>query len=248
MNLVIDIGNTAVKFIIFDERGACIHQYESKNGDIVPLKRLLEQTPVKRAIISAVAETDEPLSSFLKAMDPKPLWLNEHTILPIRNAYGTPHTLGTDRLAAVVGAGVDFPFRNVLVVDVGTCITYDLITADGYYCGGNIAPGMRMRFQAMHEHTARLPLVGFEGDWPPPLGHTTKEALTSGVLWGIKAEIEAYIHILQTKTDNLQVILTGGDGHIFHKQLVKNYKNITIDEVLVARGLNRILEYNEKEI
>lgn len=248
MNLVIDIGNTAVKFIIFDKQGVCVHQCESKCGDTVPLKKLLEQTPVERAIISAVAETDEPLSSFLATMTPKPLWLNEHTRLPIRNAYGTPHTLGTDRLAAVVGAEVDFPCCNVLVVDVGTCITYDLITADGYYRGGNIAPGMRMRFQAMHEHTARLPLIGFEGNWPSPLGHTTKEALTSGVLWGIKAEIEAYIHMLHCKTDNLKVILTGGDGHVFHDQLAKNYKNITIDELLVARGLNRILEYNEKEI
>lgn len=248
MNLVIDIGNTAVKFIIFDEQGACLHQCESTCGNIAPLKKLLEQTPVNRAIVSAVAEAEEPLSLYLKHMEPKPIWLTGHTRLPIRNAYGTPHTLGTDRLAAVVGARVDFPSRNVLVVDVGTCITYDLITADGYYHGGNIAPGMRMRFQAMHEHTARLPFVEFDGNWPHPLGHTTKEALTSGVLWGIKAEIEAYISMLQHKTDDLHVILTGGDGHIFHEKLVKSHKNVILDETLVARGLNRILEYNENEI
>ncbi len=248
MNLVIDIGNTAVKFITFDRQGACVHQRESRKGDVAPLKNLLEQTPVGRAIVSAVAETDEPLSSFLKTLEPRPLWLTEHTRLPIRNAYGSPGSLGTDRLAAVVGAQVLFPSCNVLVVDLGTCITYDLITRDGCYRGGNIAPGMRVRFQSMHEHTARLPLVDFEGEWGNLLGRDTKEALTGGVLWGIKSEIEAYIGMLQRETDGLQVILTGGDAPVFCERINRDYANVAIDEILVARGLNRILEYNEKEI
>ncbi len=248
MNLVIDIGNTAVKFIAFDQQGACVHQCESRYGDVAPLKELLEQTPVGCAIVSAVAETEEPLSSFLKTLEPRPLWLTEHTRLPIRNAYGSPASLGTDRLAAVVGAQVVFPSCNVLVVDLGTCITYDLITGDGCYRGGNIAPGMRMRFQSMHEHTARLPLVGFEGEWGNLLGRDTKEALTSGVLWGIKSEIENYISRLQQETGSLKVVLTGGDASVFYEQISKDYANVAIDEILVARGLNRILEYNENEI
>ena len=248
MNLVIDIGNTAVKFFVFDGNGNCVRQSEGGCGDVAPLERLLEEVQVDHTIVSAVADTKEPLTSLIDSLRPKPLRVDEQTSLPIRNAYGSPHTLGTDRLAAVVGACAAFPGKDVLVIDMGTCITYDLVTSDGCYQGGNIAPGMRLRFQSMHEHTARLPLVSFDGEWEEGMGRTTEEALKLGVLQGILAETVACIRSLQQAKKDLQVVLTGGDSPVFYGQISKKYTNVAIDSMLVANGLNRILEYNGKEI
>ena len=132
----------------------------------------------------------------------------------------------------------------MLIIDAGTCITYEVIDAQGNYWGGNIAPGMQMRLHALHEHTARLPLVSAEGP-VPGMGYDTETAIRSGVLRGMKYEIEGYIKSMRAKYPKLLVFLTGGDKINFDSKI----KNIIFaDKYIVPRGLNKILDYNYGKI
>jgi len=149
--------------------------------------------------------------------------------------------LGKDRIAAVTGAWSMFPAKNILAIDAGTCITYDLITSNGEYLGGGISPGIRMRFQAMHTFTGKLPLVEPE-DFDELIGRSTRESLLSGVYNGVMAEISELIRLYGKKFDDLTVILTGGDHVFLHNKL-----KISIFAVpeLVLLGLNEIFDYND---
>ncbi len=168
------------------------------------------------------------------------LWLDHRTPLPLANAYQTPHTLGTDRMAAAVGAWSEAPGHNILIIDAGTCVTYDIVSAAGIYEGGNIAPGLRMRLQAMHEFTQRLPLV----DIPlrlPWLGRNTTEALQAGGVGGMLLEMGGMITRYRRRLENLKVFLTGGDANFFGNHLKRR---IFVSPELVLKGLNQILLYN----
>ena len=209
MNLIIDIGNTVAKCVVFDGNDVAEHQL-ADNRTLDGLVQLAVRTRPQRAILSSVV----PLNSDMRrrlALLPCPLTeLTHATPVPIRNGYRTPQTLGSDRLAAVVGAASLKPGKDLLVVDAGTCITYDLIDATGLYHGGNIAPGLHMRLAAMHHYTGKLPLVGAEGE-TPLTGYDTQTAIRSGVLRGMKYEIEGYIHSMRRKFPELVIFLTGGD-------------------------------------
>lgn len=164
------------------------------------------------------------------------------TPIPIKIRYGTPQTLGTDRIAAAVAAATLLPGRNVMIVDVGTCITFDFVNANGEYIGGNISPGPSMRFKALHQFTARLPKVERRGI-TPEIGTTTMTAIRSGVLHGIKYEIEGYINAYAKKIPDLHIYMTGG-VHLnlnLHEGCV-----ISTDDYIVPKGLNKILLYNEE--
>jgi len=243
MNLIIDIGNTSIKWVIFHQN-ALIWHYEGGRNDVTGLREAFLMGNITAAIVSAVAEPGDDLRAALNEMNCQLLWLSAEIPIPIENTYTTPATLGSDRLAAVVGAHATLPKDHVLVTDMGTCITYDLIDSEGVYRGGNIAPGMKMRFESMHRQTEHLPLVKKEGEWPRKMGSNTVEALRGGVLWGIAAEVEYYIDFLRRLKPSLKVILTGGDAHFFENCI--NREGILVDDLLVARGLNRILAYNEK--
>lgn len=160
--------------------------------------------------------------------------------VPIINKYATPETLGYDRLADAVGAHVIYPNNPVLVVDFGTAITYDLVTAAGEYLGGNISPGAGIRFRALNEFTRSLPL-GKLPDCAGLLGDCTGNAIENGIATGILMETEGYIDALQKKFSGLKTIFTGGDANYFAKR-VKNPIFATSD--LIFYGLNAILEYN----
>lgn len=242
MNLIIDIGNTSVKWVVF-HKNAVVWRYEGGRNDVTGLREAFLQGSISAVIVSAVAEVGNDLHVALQEVDCPLLWLSAETPMPIKNVYTTPATLGSDRLAAVVGAHAAMPDDDVLVTDMGTCITYDLMDCGGAYRGGNIAPGMNMRFESMHRQTEHLPLVKADGEWPPEIGRSTEEALRGGVMWGIVAEVEHYIDYLRTLRPNLKVILTGGDAHFFQNCINKG--GILVDDLLVARGLNRILAYNE---
>ena len=170
------------------------------------------------------------------------LYLGADTPLPVENLYETPRTLGYDRMAAVVGANALCPGRDLLVIDAGTCITYEFIDASGRYHGGNISPGLQMRFKALHQFTGRLPQVQAEGRLLP-LGKDTDTAIRSGVLQGMEYEISGYIQTMKHKYPELLVFLTGGNEFSFDT----NLKNIIFaDKFLVLKGLNRILNYNDR--
>lgn len=243
MNLVIDIGNTSIKAAIFDENQLVETIYQPGHS-LEFLSDYLVSFPVDCAIIASVVELDERGREWLKNLDIPILKLDYTTPIPVINLYETPETLGYDRLAAVVGANEQFPGRDILVIDAGTAITYEFIDAQSRYHGGNISPGMQMRFKALNQYTSRLPLVEAKGRILS-MGVDTETAIRSGVIKGIEHEISGYITSLKHKYPELLVFLTGGDEFSFDT----NVKNIIFaDSFLVLKGLNRILNYNNGRI
>lgn len=239
MFLVIDIGNTTQKIAVFDVTGEEIVVFRYNYLDINVLKTIFEQYEVEAAIVSAVGSVDEDLLS----------WLDSHTKLvrfsptlrlPFPLDYATPDTLGTDRIAGAAGAQAIFPNCNLLVIQAGTCLVTDLVTVQDGYQGGSIAPGLRMRFQALHDHTAHLPLLE-----PQPIdgftGKSTRDSILSGVINGMICEIDGFIRHYQAHYPDIQVVLTGGDAD-YLKDFIKN--RIFAAQNLVLLGLYKILKYN----
>ena len=167
------------------------------------------------------------------------LHVTGETPAPVKVAYRTPATLGADRLAAVVGAVTLVPQTDLMVIDAGTCITYDFVDAAGLYVGGNISPGVEMRLEALHARTARLPRIDVDGGEVPDLGYDTDTAIRAGVVRGIGYELQGCIRHHQKRFPNLKIFLTGGDRYAFSDAL---RRNILTDSHLVARGLNRLLK------
>ena len=242
MNLIIDIGNTCVKLVCFNE-GKVVEEQRTDKDDAVALQSFCSRYPFSRGICSSVSDISEEYSAALSSL---PFSMMEFksgiTRVPIINKYNTPLTLGSDRLAAVVGANWLQPGRDVLVIDIGTCVTFDFINSIGEYLGGNISPGPTMRLKALNHFTARLPFVERRGD-TPDFGTDTTTAIRSGAMNGIKYEIEGYIHSFLAKYPQLFVYLTGG-VHL-NLQFSENL-SIFADDFIVPKGLNRILEYNNE--
>jgi type III pantothenate kinase len=236
MNLIIDIGNTVAKIAVFDGENMLEQMYDS-NQELPRLKEMFERyRPENAAVVSVIDLTDDARRE-LNSLPIPILYIDHHTPLPIKNLYETPETLGYDRVAAVVGAFDRFPGRNVLIVDSGTCITYEFINSDGEYLGGNISLGVSMRLKALHSFTGHLPLVQFAGR-DVDMGVDTETAIRAGVMKGMEYEIAGYINSLEEKYDDLLVFLTGGKQFPFESNLKSS---IFVDKFLVLRGLNRIL-------
>lgn len=246
-NLTIDIGNTSVKVAHFDGtrlKGCCRIVWPQPQR----LEAFIREFKPDSAIVSSTASTDvtEAVEQIAAEHCSRVLRLTHETLLPIRLDYRTPQTLGRDRIATAVAAWeITRQMQeacDVLVVDAGTAVTYDLVTADGCFAGGNIAPGLALRFKALHEHTGRLPLVGIEGD-TPLMGYDTETAIRSGVLLGLLGEVKNHIADLRLSHPGMKVFLTGGDGLLLFDRL--DVEDIVYNEYLAAEGLNRILLYNQ---
>jgi len=241
MHLIADVGNTRTKLYLF----ACGEPVEA---DCAPadaaatVARWAATYEIDACALSVVGPPDAALEQALQAVGCPVLRVTGTTPVPLQNAYSTPETLGPDRLAAVVGAASLKPGRPLLVVDVGTCIKYDFVTASGRYLGGNISPGMGMRFRALHEFTACLPLVDGSAPVCEP-GHSTETAIRAGVVHGMRLEIEGYIRFMEKKHPGLLIFLTGGDRANFCKP---SKNRIFANCNLVAYGLERILEHHLK--
>lgn len=239
MNLIIDIGNSITKVAVFEQENL-LELHHTKSLNIGFLEKLLKVHACDKGILSSVK--DYPLSVGE--------WLNKHlnyflvfstkSKLPFQNEYTTNTTLGHDRIAAVAGAYYEFPGRNVLIIDMGTCITYDLLTANGIYKGGSISPGVYMRLKAMHSFTGKLPKLKFEVPGEVPAAGT-KDAMLTGVYWGIVHEVNGFVEKYKQQYNPLEVILTGGDGK--HFDFVFKSEIFAVPN-LVLTGLNKILEYN----
>lgn len=240
MNLLIDIGNSLTKLAMAD--GLKITPWQTFHDpslrDFDYLVSQMEQPG--NCILSGSGEILPGLHELLASRFSKVIQLTHQTPVPVKLHYETKESLGMDRLAAVVGAHSLYPGHNCLVIDTGTAITLDLVTKDGIFMGGNISPGIRLRFLSLHEHTARLPLLEPGGDFPL-LGSSTEKAIRSGILNGVRYELQGYMEELQKKYSPLLVILTGGDAPLLSKYL---QPGIIIDLNLIFAGLNRILEYN----
>lgn len=243
VKLIIDIGNTVAKLVAFEGEEP-IEEIKTNNETLAALPAFANKYHFECGIVGSVIGIPDAVEETLNSMSFPILRFTPDTPIPICNKYKTPHTLGSDRLAAAVGASILKPGKDILIIDAGTCITYDVIDAKKNYWGGNIAPGMQMRLHALHEHTVRLPLVQAEGD-VPGLGYNTETAIRSGVLRGMKYEIEGYIKSMRAKYPNLLVFLTGGDKINFDTN-IKN--SIFADKFIVPRGLNKILDYNYDKI
>lgn len=239
MNLLsIDIGNTNSKAAVY----AAGKELAFSFGSGLSLELLEEwksRYGIRHAVVSAVADDARlPMARLAQLFElHKP---DAFSPMPFRVAYRTPQTLGTDRLACMAGAHALFPGLNVLVLQCGTCLTADLLTAGGVYEGGSIAPGMYMRFKALNAYTSRLPLVGPDTDIPL-FGRTTEEAIQAGVLQGFLSECEGLIRKYSTEYKQLKVILTGGDA-----DLVQDKIKMTTFALpnLVLYGLMTILKYD----
>ncbi|MFC2090444.1 type III pantothenate kinase [Bacteroidota bacterium] len=241
MNLVIDLGNTYGKIAVCEGTEIIESAISEKitNREIAYFINTYEE--IYGAIFSSVANHSRELIDYLDSSVDYFLELSINTPLPFINHYKTPATLGYDRIAAVCGAHTIFPGKNVLVIDAGTAVTYDLITSKGEYLGGNISPGMVMRFKALNKFTNRLPMLEANDAYVKSIGTTTEEAVTSGVVNGLVYEIESYISKLSSTYRNLQVVLTGGDAKSFDNNLKSS---IFVVSHLNLIGLNRILDYN----
>ncbi|HAN20042.1 MAG: hypothetical protein A2X13_07240 [Bacteroidetes bacterium GWC2_33_15] len=240
MNLTIDIGNTRCKYAIIEKSDIIEVRIES-DISLEHIREIVNNYPrVSKAILSTVRQIDFLIISQLESMFDAFVLLTEDTKIPIENLYKTKNTLGKDRLAAVVGANNIFPNTNVLVIDLGTAITYDFINENNQFMGGNISPGLEMRYKALHHFTRQLPLLEKENEFDLIADHT-KGAIISGVQNGIIFEIEGYINLFNQKFDELIIILSGGDANFFDKKL-KN--TIFVNSNLNLIGLNRILEFN----
>ncbi|RLD88074.1 MAG: pantothenate kinase [Bacteroidetes bacterium] len=238
--LIIDIGNTLVKIAVFDDDyTTTIEQLPVLT--IESLQKMLIQYPdIKSAIISSVrfypVEIDHWLEEHFLHIS-----LNPSTPLPFINKYATPETLGKDRVAGAAAAIKIFPHSNVLVIDAGTSITYDLITANKNYLGGGISPGIQMRFKALHTFTDKLPLIE-NIEETSLIGINTKTSLLSGVLNGVLAEVDGIIDRYLQQHNPLKIIISGGDYKYFDKKL-KN--SIFATPNIVMQGLIEILKFNE---
>ena len=196
------------------------------------------------AIVSSVVDLSAEARSRLENLPCPLLWFRAGTPVPLVNRYRTPESLGTDRLAAAVGAWSLHPGKPLLIIDAGSCITFDFVTAEGEYLGGNISLGLHARLQAIDHFFPRLPLVDVEGP-VPELGYDTATAIRSGVFEGMKYEIQGYIDALKAKYPQLLVFLTGGDKINFENTIKSR---IFADQILVPRGLNHILRYNQGRV
>ncbi|WP_114777633.1 type III pantothenate kinase [Botryobacter ruber] len=236
-SIAIDIGNTGTKYGIFEGEALVDQGYFENRQQLPP--QLLHQS-FDHAIVASVAGDTQFIKTRL-AVSGSFLELSAQTALPVRNGYKTPETLGADRKAVAVGAHYFFPGRNCLVIDAGTCITYDFTDSSGQYHGGGIAPGLGMKFKALHNFTGRLPLVQQTENAFSLIGQTTEESIRSGVLAGTLAEVKGIMAEYLQKAPDLVVILCGGDAGFFETNLKGR---IFVIPELVLIGLQRILVYN----
>ncbi|MEI7662989.1 MAG: type III pantothenate kinase [Bacteroidota bacterium] len=239
MDLILDLGNTNKKLALFD-KGEITDLIQFPILTLKSVKEFIRlHKGISNCILSSVIPHRLSLTRFLSS-SLNFIELNETTPVPIVNLYRTPKTLGKDRLAAAVaGAGL-FPGKNVLVVNAGTCITYDFVTENNEYLGGSISPGILMRFHALHTFTGKLPLVSFH-DQGILTGTDTRESILSGVLTGAVAEIEGITARYQQKYPELKIILSGGDQKYFDKRLKIS---IFAQPNIVLHGLQQILAFN----
>ena len=241
MNIVIDQGNTSAKVAFFYEY-KLFTSFIFKPLTVDKLRKLLNKFSPSYGILCSVAEINLEITELLNAALLKFYVFDQTLKLPVQINYKTPQTLGKDRVAAIVGAWRNHKNKNILVIDSGTAITYDLLDASGVYLGGNISPGMTIRFKALNKYTKRLPLIDEQGDLPK-LGYDTETAIRSGVVGGIVKEMDAYINEYKKQYPGLLIFLTGGHSFYFETKL----KNSTFaDGNLVLAGLNEILNYQNE--
>jgi type III pantothenate kinase len=236
--LCFDFGNTRLKYAIFEDR-------ELKEVLVLPdaqpgtIENVLEQHHPDKTILSSVIKHDPAIETVL-ATHSNFHQLSYQSKLPVSTPVGKPETIGADRLALVVAAVDLYPKQHSLVIGLGSCITFNFINKFNEFLGGSISPGLEMRFKAMHEYTAQLPLIKPDANFPL-VGYDTRTNILSGVILGMSKEIDGIVDEYVLKYSNFNVLLTGGDMAFF----VPHIKNkIFADPYLIYKGLYAISEFN----
>ena len=241
MNLTIDVGNTLYKFAIFNGNILVEKQRCEKQDVIQHIKQLFISYPeITHCILSSVGSLSSQAITLLEELTSVHV-LSHLSKIPYTNTYKTPETLGPDRIALVAAAAMKFPKKDVLVIDGGSAITYDFLSADNQYIGGSIAPGIAMRYKSLHNFTVKLPLLEKTASIAM-IGNSTEAAIHSGVIQGVTFEIDGVIHQYKDQYPDLTIILTGGDAHFLRDRL-KN--DIFANSNFLLEGLNYILELNK---
>lgn len=238
MNLAIDFGNTRVKAALFDNSQLIDSRVYANVDELIADTVFLAKAHY--LVIGTVTQAHLRLMEFVSGKK-QCLLFEASTPIPVKNNYKSASTLGSDRIAASVGAFSFFPSQNVLTIDAGTCIKYNFVNDKNEYLGGAISPGLPMRLKAMNYYTSRLPLIEMNTDYNKLIGQTTEESILSGALIGAAAEVDEFINRYKEQYPGLIVVLTGGDSPYLAKQL-KN--RIFARPELVLAGLNTILNYN----
>jgi type III pantothenate kinase len=241
MNLIVDVGNTKIKFAVFKEVDLIEKMLSDSSKALETLELILQKYDgIKKTILSSTAKV--PVDFFnLLSSKLQLIQFSHESQLNFVNNYTTPDTLGLDRIALVSAAASIFPQTNVLVIDAGTCITFDFIDKKGIYQGGAISPGLQMRFKAMHSFTENLPFITNNLNVDRYIGKSTEEAMKVGVVKSICYEIDGYIEDYRTDYEDLTVVLTGGDYNLLSAS-IKN--SIFATQNFLLKGLNQILQLN----
>ncbi len=240
MILTIDVGNTNVKVAVFKQFNIIDKFVFQKNNFQNNFQIIFKKYPNHaKAVLASVAKLDEKDSVWL-INQIEVIEINSDSIFPFKNEYNTPNTLGIDRRVLASGAVLQYPNQHVLIIDAGTCITYDFITNKNEYLGGAISPGLRLRYHALHDYTAKLPLL--ENNLPDNfIGNSTDQSIHSGVVNGLCYEIDGFISEFSVKNEQFTIILTGGDA-IFLADRLKS--TIFADENFLLKSLHQLYTYS----
>ncbi len=242
MILAIDIGNTRVKYAVF-ETNTIIETNAFLHVDLeINIQKILKKYQKIAAIVCATVKSRENNELFFVPNSVIVHYINREMRFPFQNHYGSPQTLGIDRMVLAAGASLQYPQHNKLVIDAGTCITYDFINRDNIYLGGAISPGIKLRYESLHNFTANLPLLSLE-EPENIIGNSTNQSLHSGVINGIRFEIEGFINELKLNENKFIIILTGGDA-IFLAKPLKN--TIFANSNFLLESLNSLYQYQIK--
>ena len=240
MVLTIDVGNTNVKVAVFKQFNLLDKFVFQKNNFQNNFQIVFKKYPNhKTAVLSSVSLLDEKDIIWLKNQI-EIIEINSNSVFPFTNHYTTPNTLGIDRMVLSAGAVIEYPNQNILIIDAGTCVTYDFITNKKEYLGGAISPGLNMRYKALNDYTAKLPLL--ENNTPDNfIGNSTSQSIHSGVVNGLCYEIEGFISEFSVKNEQFIIILTGGDA-IFLANRLKS--TIFADENFLLKSLHQLYTYS----
>ena len=243
MNLIIDVGNTFTKLAVFKDNVLVSKLKSTKKEFFKNFQTLTEKHKgIKDVIISSVGNFTEDEILYIQKKF-RTIILSHATKVPFKNNYETPETLGVDRIALVSSAAFQYPLNNVLIIDVGSCITFDFLNSENEYLGGSISPGIDLRYQSLHNYTDKLPLL--KPKIPKKdIGNSTESSIHIGVLQGVVNEIDGFIEVYKEKYKELTIILTGGGAHY----LVDSLKNdIFANSNFLLEGLNYILQNNKNK-
>lgn len=250
MNLCIDQGNSRTKVALMTDEGKMINHFIYKQFSSAEVERLFDLYEITDSIISSVVNIEAAVVNTLSRRSQHFVLFDHNTPVPIINQYNTPETLGQDRLAAAVGAKSLCPNENLLIIDAGSAITYDFVSAKGEYMGGNIAPGLKMRFTILNRMTKKLPLVEVgENELIPLFGQNTRDAIAAGVIRGVAYEVKGYMRTLGEKVPHFQTFVTGGHASyvLNNVRTSRNEKReLRYEKNLVLIGLNTILTHNKQ--